>query len=198
MDGANLFTASLYKYMEMSSSPNATSVPGATKSHHFTNGQISIFFIIAILIIAGIISIIYCFYLRKKNIRRLNADIHDPFRTKKIVNPHRNDINTIDQDDDNSITSLREISDIEDKNENIEQDNENITNNNSGNNDDLNTDKNPKEDDTEHSRIQRTASHPIKSKHEPLEQKKKINTDDDFNFNRESKTNENLIKFNEI
>lgn len=182
--------------MEMSSLLNATAAPEASKSHRFTTGQISIFFIIALLIIAGVISIIYCFYFQKKNAKKLSVDIHDPFRTKKIVDSHRYNINSYDQDDDNSLASLREISDIEDKDEIKEQDNDNQHDENSSDNanNNLNSNENLKEEIIIGHPIQRAISLPMSSKKETSTQKSNINADDDSLYSINSKSKENLTK----
>lgn len=207
MNVTQLFAVPLYKYMEMSSSPNATTAPEAAKSNRFTTGQISIFFIIALLIIAGVISIIYCFYFQKKNAKKLSIDIHDPFRTKKIVDSHRYNINSYDQEDDNSLTSLQEISDIEDKDEIKEQDNDNQHDENAtsnANNDCINTNnnfnsnKNLKEEIIIRHPIQRAISLPTSSRKETLTQKSNINAVDDSYYSINSKSKENLMKSDEV
>lgn len=163
--------ASFYKHIETTSFPNATSIPEATKRHHFTIGQISIFFLIAILIIAGIIALFYCFYLQKKNRSKFNVDIHDPFQTRKITNlPRYNDTNNID--------SLNEIDDAEDTND------LKVKNVSNGINDsalEINNDtQNSNEVTIKRLQAKTAISLPVRTKFAPLSQSQKVNAADDF------------------
>lgn len=185
----------IFNYLEMSLSPSPTAIPEATKYHHFTPAQVSIFIIIALLIIAGIISLIFCFRFQKKNARRLQINMPDPYRTNKITNLQRYSTNQHNQDEYN-LDNIDNLGDIDNEDENNDQNiknesNDSISSSNSLDNGTIKKSNNSLDDaynpilknvEIERPRLKGSVSLPIRALSQPIPHKPKADAANDSNY----------------